>query len=90
MLHPRKLISRNYHHISSNPRLTALFPRENLVGGTRGLKNLQELLSPTVQKSRGEVDDNYLILKLNFVSMYFLKPIQLHLRFLMINKHEEG
>ena len=59
MLHPRKLISRNYHHISSNPRLAALFPRENLVGGTRRLKNLQELLSPTVQKSRGEVDDNH-------------------------------
>ena len=59
MLHPRKLISRNYHHISINPRLAALFPRENLVGGTRRLKNLQELLSPTVQKSRGEVDDNH-------------------------------
>ena len=48
VLHPRQLISRNYHHISSNPALAALFPRENLVGGTRRLKNLQEMLSPTV------------------------------------------
>ena len=44
MLHPRKLITRNYHHIASNPQLAALFPRENLVGGTRRLKNLQEIL----------------------------------------------
>ena len=58
MLHPRKLISRNYHHINSNPRLAALFPRENLVGGTKRLKNLQELLSPTVQRGHGEGDDN--------------------------------
>ena len=59
MLHPRKLISRNYHHNSRNPKLAALFPRENLIGGTRALKNLQELLSPTVQKSSSEVDDNH-------------------------------
>ena len=58
MLHPRKLISRNYHHIRSNPRLAALFPRKNLVGGTRRLKNLQELLSPTVQRSRVGADGN--------------------------------
>ena len=58
MLHPRQLISRNYHHISSNPRLADLFPRENLVGGTRRLKNLQELLSPTVQRTPDEDDDN--------------------------------
>ena len=49
--HPRKLISRNYHHISSNPQLAALFPRENMIGGTRRLKNLSEILSPTVQGS---------------------------------------
>ena len=58
MLHPRQLISRNYHHISSNPRLAALLPRKNLVGGTRRLKNLQELLSPTVQRGPGD-DDNH-------------------------------
>ena len=49
MMHPRQLITRNYHFISSNPVLSELFPRENLVGGTRRLKNLQEMLSPTVQ-----------------------------------------
>ena len=49
MLHPRKLISRNYHHLQSNPALANLFPRENLVAGTRRMKNLSEMLSPTVQ-----------------------------------------
>ena len=58
VMHPRKLISRNYHHISSNPNLAALFPRENLVGGTKRLKNLQEMLSPTVQKGPGNDGDN--------------------------------
>ena len=47
MPHPRQLLSRNYHHIQSNPELANLFPRKNLVGGTRRLKNLQEMLSPT-------------------------------------------
>ena len=51
MPHPRQLISRNYHHIQSNPVLANLFPRKNLVAGTRRLKNLSELLSPTVQSS---------------------------------------
>ena len=51
--HPRKLISRNYHHIASNPVLAGLFPRENLVGGTRRLKNLSEILSPTDQSGAG-------------------------------------
>ena len=55
VLQPRQLITRNYHHIASNPVLAALFPRENLVGGTRRLKNLQELLSPTVQRGVGGV-----------------------------------
>ena len=47
MPHPRKLISRNYHHIASNPDLAALFPRENLIGGTKRDRNLGEMLSPT-------------------------------------------
>ena len=49
MPHPRKLISRNYHHIENHPVLSNLFPRENLIGGTKRGKNLSELLSPTVQ-----------------------------------------
>ena len=51
MPHPRQLISKNYHHIQSNPQLADLFPRENLVGGSRRGKNLSELLSPTVQSA---------------------------------------
>ena len=47
MPHPRKLISRNYHHIASNPDLASLFPRENLIGGTKRDRNLGEMLSPT-------------------------------------------
>ena len=60
MLHPRQLISRNYHHIQSNPVLADLFPRENLVAGTRRLQNLSEILSPTVQSggANGGDDDS--------------------------------
>ena len=53
MLHPRQLISRNYHHMEKHPLLRNLFPRENLVGGTRRLRNLSEILSPTAQSSVG-------------------------------------
>ena len=56
--HPRQLLSRNYHHIQSNPELANLFPRKNLVGGTRRLKNLQEMLLPTVQAERPPGDDD--------------------------------
>ena len=58
MPHPRQLLSRNYHHIQSHPELANLFPRKNLVGGTRRLKNLQEMLSPTVQAGRPPGDDD--------------------------------
>ena len=58
MPHPRKLISQNYHHIESNPVLAGLFPRKNLVGGTRRGKNLSEILSPTVQTGPGPPPGN--------------------------------
>ena len=58
MLHPRQLLSRNFHHIESNPELAELFPRKNLVGGTRRLKNLSEMLSPTVQSGPGPGGNN--------------------------------
>ena len=45
------MISRNYHHIENHPVLSKLFPRENLIGGTKRDKNLSELISPTVQRS---------------------------------------
>ena len=56
MPHPRQLISRNFHHISNHPVLSNLFPRENLIGGTKRQPNLSEILSPTVQSSPGDND----------------------------------
>ena len=38
--HPRQLISKNYRHLSNDPKLSKLFPRENLIGGTRRQPNL--------------------------------------------------
>ena len=49
MTHPRQLISRNYHHLENHPTLAHLFPRKNLIGGTRRSKSLPELLFPIVQ-----------------------------------------
>ena len=54
--HPRQLITRNYHHLSNDPKLSNLFPRENLIGGTRRQPNLSEILSPTVQPSSGDIN----------------------------------
>ena len=51
MPQPMHLLSKNYHHMKDHPVLENLFPRENLVGGTRRLKNLSEILSPTFQPS---------------------------------------
>ena len=59
MPHPRQLISRNYHHLENHPTLAHLFPRKNLIGGTRRQKNLSELLSPTVQKYGGQDGAQY-------------------------------
>ena len=52
MPHPRKLISRNYHHIASHPIVSKLFPRENIIASCKRLPNLGEMLSPTVQNTR--------------------------------------
>ena len=54
--HPRQLLSRNYHHLENHPVLSNLFPRENMVGGTRRLPNLSEILSPTLQPSLSGTD----------------------------------
>ena len=59
MLHPRRLISRNYHHMEANPLLVNLFPRENLIGSTRRMKNLSELLPPTIQIGGGGADQGH-------------------------------
>ena len=47
--HPRKILSKNYQILARNPKASSLFPRENLIASSKRLKNLGELLSPTVQ-----------------------------------------
>ena len=54
--HPRKIISKNYELLARHPKAKQLFPRENLIAASRRLKNLGEILSPTVQKGRSEVE----------------------------------
>ena len=54
--HPRKLISKNYHLIANSPVVSKLFPRGNLVSGTKRLPNLSEILSPTVPRKRSTSD----------------------------------
>lgn len=48
VLHPRKIISRNYHILENDPIAAQIFPRKNLVASSKRLKNLTELISPTV------------------------------------------
>ena len=59
---PRKLISRNYHLLANNPSASKLFPRRNLVSGTKRLPNLSEILAPTVPRkgncTTGQVGDD--------------------------------
>ena len=50
--HARHIISRNYHILDADPIAKQVFPRQNLVAGSRRGRNLQELISPTVQKQR--------------------------------------
>ena len=52
LLHPRQIISRNYELLARSEKAKALFPRQNLVAASRRLKNLGEILSPTVQTDR--------------------------------------
>ena len=53
MPQPRQMITRNYHHLENHPLLSNLFPRKNLIGGTRRQRNLSEILSPTIQQYSG-------------------------------------
>ena len=53
--HPRKIISQNYNILARSEKAKKLFPRENLVASSKRLKNLGELLSPTVNSaSKGQ------------------------------------
>ena len=51
MTHPRSLISKNYELLARSEKAKGLFPRENLIASSKRLKNLGEILSPTVQKT---------------------------------------
>ena len=63
--HPRKLISRNYEILANSEKAKSLFPRENLVAGSKRLPNLGEILNPTIQSSKpdsptpGQDDNNH-------------------------------
>ena len=58
MPHPRKIISRNYHHIEKHPIVSKIFPRGNLIASCKRLPNLGEILSPTVQKTNPSNTNN--------------------------------
>ena len=55
MPHPRKIISRNYHHIENHPIVSKIFPRQNLIASCKRLPNLGEILSPTIQDTKPPV-----------------------------------
>ena len=42
MPHPRKIISRNYHHIEKHPIVSKLFPRGNLIASCKRLPNQEK------------------------------------------------
>ena len=50
MPHQRTIISRNYHLLAADKQFSNLFPRKNIVAGSRRLPNLMELVSPTVPR----------------------------------------
>ena len=52
--HPRNIISKNYKFIENHPVASKIFPRANLVVGSRRLPNLGEILSPTLRKGPDE------------------------------------
>ena len=55
MPHPRKIISKNYHHIENHPIASKLFPRKNLIASCKRLQNLGEMISPTKQNTNPPV-----------------------------------
>ena len=48
--HPREVLSQNYSILEGDPLASKIFERKNIVAGSKRGKNLQELISPTVQK----------------------------------------
>ena len=52
--HPRELLSENYKILEGDPVARKIFERKNLVAGSKRGKNIQELISPTVQKQKSK------------------------------------
>ena len=50
--HPREVLSSNFTILEGDPIAKKIFERKNLVAGSKRGKNLQELISPTVQKKK--------------------------------------
>ena len=51
MPHQRQIISRNYQILETDKKFAAFLPRRNIVSGSRRLKNLSEILSPTTPRA---------------------------------------
>ena len=47
MAHQRWIISKNYNLLAADPQFSKLFPRKDIISGSRRLKNINEILSPT-------------------------------------------
>ena len=50
--HARRVITNNYHILEADPIAKNIFPRKNLVAGSKRGRNLSELISPTVQTEK--------------------------------------
>ena len=56
--HPREVLSINYSILDWDPIARKIFERQNLVAGSKRGKNLQELISLTVQKHKQNSPQN--------------------------------
>jgi hypothetical protein len=50
--HPREVLSQNFNILEGDPIAKKIFQRKNLVAGSKRGKNIQELISPTVQQHK--------------------------------------
>jgi hypothetical protein len=50
--HPRDVLSQNFNILEGDPIAKKIFQRKNLLAGSKRGKNLQELISPTVQQHK--------------------------------------
>jgi hypothetical protein len=50
--HPRQVLTKNYPILEGDPIAREVFERKNLVAGSKRGRNLQELISPTVQQHK--------------------------------------